>query len=497
MTLSAIFIHASINESELVFIGISSPILLDCRWPFFHAHHKSSILCPYLKPSAHNGIFSSVVLILLFARLCQESLQKFWRLDLLLLASFQTAILLIAASFSLWVRNFEEFIILSFLASGSIVAGGICLNCRRILPMLPAILLPLITLSLLLLGLPKSFSLGEAIVCSTILSNSLIVCLFLLFDYRSNRLLAPTVFMVKVSATLVLGCFLSITLSFLLSRAGILFRFSMLAVLSTIIFCLLMFKSRRLFTGATIQKVFSVNHLTIVIQWMGYLLIVFGVSALYLCLIKMPTKFQSHLARKFYHLMAMVMFIPILHKDSVFLKFALVVAACIFAYIEAIRLLCPKTVVGKILSTLLERFRNDADQGNAILSHLWLLLGCALPILITENQRTPVAWTKSVSGIMSLGMFDSVAALTGIYFGGPTWPGSSKKTLIGSFLGLIIFISGQVGLLRYYFPRKDIPWVCFMVQGVYCMLWEAHGAINDNMSLPIVSCIIVSNLISL
>eukprot|EP01027_Heterolobosea_sp_BB2_P018877 GEZU01026529.1.p1 GENE.GEZU01026529.1~~GEZU01026529.1.p1 ORF type:complete len:276 (-),score=61.22 GEZU01026529.1:628-1338(-) len=107
------------------------------------------------------------------------------------------------------------------------------------------------------------------------------------------------------------------------------------------------------------------------------------------------------------------------------------------------------------IQEFLTRFTDARDSGTLILTHIYLLLGCAMPLWITELEleesatiMTSAMTSRPVSsllakdasaiksldvilGVLVLGVGDSLASICGVYFGGPRWPSSFLSFIAG------------------------------------------------------------------
>ena len=88
--------------------------------------------------------------------------------------------------------------------------------------------------------------------------------------------------------------------------------------------------------------------------------------------------------------------------DADLMRVALAVAACIFILGEVMRLSTKGSILEASLSHFVNGFRSGLDQGEAVLSHLFLLLGCAIPIWIDDSPL------PALSGVLSLGLADAM-----------------------------------------------------------------------------------------
>lgn len=94
---------------------------------------------------------------------------------------------------------------------------------------------------------------------------------------------------------------------------------------------------------------------------------------------------------------------------------------------------------GKSLHVFLTEFIDNRDLGPVILSHIYLLLGCASPVWLGSSNVL-----ASLSGILSLGFGDAAASLVGKKIGQYKWPGT-KKTIEGTLAFIVaVFLSSFV-----------------------------------------------------
>lgn len=194
--------------------------------------------------------------------------------------------------------------------------------------------------------------------------------------------------------------------------------------------------------------------------------------------------------RKYYHLMAILMFIPGVLIEAKFVCLAFGAALTLFVLGEFIRL-ARLPPYGQAMHLFMQKYLDSRDAGSVILTHTYLLLGCAMPLWLhafflapsslpslslssasasTESYSAPSSGTSILSssttgdctnvisasvsahlslssphtflpalaGVLVLGIGDAVASLVGSYWGRHHWP-SSPKTFEGT-LGAIISI---------------------------------------------------------
>lgn len=69
------------------------------------------------------------------------------------------------------------------------------------------------------------------------------------------------------------------------------------------------------------------------------------------------------------------------------------------------------------MDALTEPFRDERDVGIVILTPMYLLLGCAMPMWVSHALSADASWglvsLPAAAGILSLGIGDTAAALVG------------------------------------------------------------------------------------
>jgi len=95
---------------------------------------------------------------------------------------------------------------------------------------------------------------------------------------------------------------------------------------------------------------------------------------------------------------------------------------------------------GSSVHSALVVFLDDKDSGALILTHVYLLLGLALPLWlfpVDYSKADPTGCKLALySGILALGIGDTMASVVGKTFGRLRWPGS-LKTVEGTLAGIM------------------------------------------------------------
>ena len=200
--------------------------------------------------------------------------------------------------------------------------------------------------------------------------------------------------------------------------------------------------------------------------------------------------------RKLFHFLSFALFAPALQLlPAGMLAFSLGVALGILVILELLRCVAA-TLVGAAVAEFMGSFLDGRDTGYAILTHIYLLVGCALPIWLEGAEGGPsdeqrrVLMTPAI-GILALCVVDSLAAVVGSTLGRRRWPGS-RKTVEGTaaaVVGLVAVAAAwdAVDPARSFLQKRGgAPTLALNVLAavLLCVL-EAATAQIDNLVLPL------------
>eukprot|EP01113_Clastostelium_recurvatum_P003062 TRINITY_DN11326_c0_g1_i8.p1 TRINITY_DN11326_c0_g1~~TRINITY_DN11326_c0_g1_i8.p1 ORF type:complete len:339 (-),score=68.59 TRINITY_DN11326_c0_g1_i8:100-1116(-) len=200
-----------------------------------------------------------------------------------------------------------------------------------------------------------------------------------------------------------------------------------------------------------------------------------------------PAPIPNIIVRKFFHLLALVLFVPGLMVDAPFLGVSYALACALFVFMETLKFgrIPP---LGPWLAAFMDGFTDARDQGVFTLTHIYLLLGCAVPLWMTmmaPSVQVPHLSILPYAGLIVIGLGDSFASLAGLYFGRHKWPGTSK-TVEGTVGGVISMLAG-VWLLGHItgtpIPASSWGWVGAAT--VLAGVMEAATTQIDNLVLPL------------
>ncbi|KAL6042280.1 dolichol kinase [Balamuthia mandrillaris] len=142
------------------------------------------------------------------------------------------------------------------------------------------------------------------------------------------------------------------------------------------------------------------------------------------------------IVRKYYHLLTIVMFVPGIFYQMDFLRLAFGVALSALLLIEYVRKAHIRPF-GSYIHQFMHSFIDSRDLGFFFLTHIHLLLGCAIPVwFFSSSLSYPPPLTSFYRllpfvGVLIVGIGDSLASLVGRCFGSCKWP-RTKKTVEGT-----------------------------------------------------------------
>lgn len=124
------------------------------------------------------------------------------------------------------------------------------------------------------------------------------------------------------------------------------------------------------------------------------------------------------------------------------------------------------TTRSKIFKRMVNSFLSARDNTNILVSHMYLLLSCVIPIYYLNLQEFR-------ANLVSICILDTISSVVGIYFR------KTKKSSIGTISGILS------SLIFYYLLEKKFLIYYFVLIG----LVEYSDICNDNMSIPLTSVI--------
>jgi len=188
--------------------------------------------------------------------------------------------------------------------------------------------------------------------------------------------------------------------------------------------------------------------------------------------------------RKFFHLMALLVLVPPVVVDCELLRLCICGAVFAFLVVGSARVVRFPFVAGWI-ETYVAGFTDERDGGELILTHLFLLLGLGVPVLVC-GAGVPGAASVRASGISVLAVGDACASVMGVRFGKHKWPGSKKSVegTVGAFLGT--WLCMIVVELCHRLELTLVSCLALALPAFVGAIDEAFTLQIDNLTLPFV-----------
>lgn len=220
--------------------------------------------------------------------------------------------------------------------------------------------------------------------------------------------------------------------------------------------------------------------------------------------------------RKVFHGIMVVMLLPSIFIDPCFIALALGLILAVFLLLDLFRA-SQLPPISKPLTRFLAPYVDGRDhRGPIIVSHIFLLIGCAIPLWLSlaAAPRTGTdPWTgwdttirdlSMVSGVICVGMGDAAASLIGRRYGKTKWYWAGGKSLEGSLAFAFAVTCGLIvcwSWLRLggWIPRHEesFAWALAKsgIAGLGASLLESTlTAANDNVVVPVGLWLLVRGL---
>lgn len=322
-----------------------------------------------------------------------------------------------------------------------------------------SVFLSLFVLTILMKFAPSSFTIGECIMVSTLSS----VPIFSIFKSQGIQ---------RFSSLYIISGIVCLTLSLLFRKPICIF-----IIIFPILFSILDLKE-------VISFIFNFDRIILVI-YCGIVVSIFLIISVFWTGLE---RFPRIVQRKFFHLMALLVFVPPVLIDYRFLRLCISGAIFVFLFVESLRIV-KFPYLYTIIQNYVEDFIDERDRGELILTHLFLLLGLGLPVLIARDD-IPGGLAIHTCGISVLAVGDAVASIVGVNFGKHKWPGSKKSiegtigAFVGTFLTLLIIHQLEGAGLDIDFSLETL--FCLAIPSLFGALDEAFTSQIDNLTLPFV-----------
>lgn len=208
-------------------------------------------------------------------------------------------------------------------------------------------------------------------------------------------------------------------------------------------------------------------------------------------------------ARKFFHLVAAILFTPITGIDSDLMALSYAIAVTLLMILEIIRCYSfgreYSNMASKSLNAFYTMFLDEKDSlaadGGLAITHITLIVGCAVPLWVSQvlnvtDDSSMLMNLLPYVGVLVLGIGDSAGAIAGIKFGRHPWSRCSSRTLEGS---VCMFVSMFVLLCLVGVDNLSKVGTSLAI----VTLLEASTSQIDNLCLPLAGTSLVALLATL
>ncbi|KAI1391261.1 uncharacterized protein F4822DRAFT_442321 [Hypoxylon trugodes] len=168
---------------------------------------------------------------------------------------------------------------------------------------------------------------------------------------------------------------------------------------------------------------------------------------------RLSSIYEVDTRRKVFHFMMVAMFLPTAYVDPAFAALALSIVLAIFLLLDLLRA-SQLPPLSKPLASFLAPYVDGRDlRGPVVISHIFLLIGCAIPLWLSlgslsrtgigylEGWELPAREVSMVSGVVCVGLGDAAASLIGRRHGQRKWLWGGGKSLEGSVaFALAVFV---------------------------------------------------------
>ena len=161
--------------------------------------------------------------------------------------------------------------------------------------------------------------------------------------------------------------------------------------------------------------------------------------------------------RKVFHGMIATMLLPTVYIDPAFTGLSLALVLAIFLLLDLFRASQLPPISKPLTYFLLPYIDGRDHRGPVIVSHMFLLLGCGIPLWLSlaGSPRAGVppweGWevlrrdVSMVSGVVCVGLGDAAASLVGRRYGRHKWFWGGGKSLEGSLAFTVVVTIGLIG----------------------------------------------------
>ena len=198
------------------------------------------------------------------------------------------------------------------------------------------------------------------------------------------------------------------------------------------------------------------------------------------------------LMRKWFHGIAVLLFGPVTMAAPQLLSLSYAIALAILVLLESARTTFP--MIAAFHARYLDTSKDSRGGNGLVISHMALIVGCALPLWISEIIMVSQNSTLSPAiiallqlwGVLSLGIGDAMGAIVGVLYGRRKWSVQNARTLEGSMaMWTSLWVSCWFLVVCVVGARFAEVWWSCLITVTFVTLLEAHTCQIDNLVLPL------------
>jgi dolichol kinase len=211
----------------------------------------------------------------------------------------------------------------------------------------------------------------------------------------------------------------------------------------------------------------------------------------------------NFLVRKYFHILAFMTFLPgIIGAKYARPRLMVFAFNCVQVFLMLLEFARFKGFLPHNFSTWFKLLSDgrEREPHTLIATHIYLLMGCALPLTMTYILHTgsiiPPDWTLwSLSGIIFLGIGDTAASIGGKHYGQTKWREISKKTQEGSNFCVLGCFLTFYPLCLIVAPQEGYRYLCFLFAAIPSAVVEGCTMQYDNLlcSMFFFTCVVFFN----
>ncbi|KAJ6438359.1 phosphatidate cytidylyltransferase [Purpureocillium lavendulum] len=188
---------------------------------------------------------------------------------------------------------------------------------------------------------------------------------------------------------------------------------------------------------------------------------------------RLQETYEVDTRRKVFHFMMVGMFLPATFIDPTYAALALALALAIFLILDLLRA-SQLPPLSKPIASFLAPYVDGRDfRGPVVISHIFLLIGCAIPLWLAlaalprtgsgylAGWEIPTRDVSMVSGVICVGLGDAAASLIGRRYGHRKWLWGGGKSLEGSAAFALAVFTGLAAAAFWLrlgrWPASDEP----------------------------------------